>query len=175
MKQLTIKEIAPYLPYKLRFQIEKYTFLGDKSVYTDDLDCISPTDKMLCFNCEGDYYLDEEENNFSAKPILRNLSDLTKEIEHNGERFVPIIVLYNLYNFKVSICDSIEYLEEFKIEEDSQNLILFDKKDDNQHFSFEKEISGNAYWVVRRLLEWHFDIFSLIENGLAVDINTLNK
>ena len=28
-----------------------------------------------------------------AKPFLRPLSDLTKEIEHNGEKFVPILKL----------------------------------------------------------------------------------
>ena len=31
------------------------------------------------------------------------------------------------------------------------------------------------YGVVEKLLEWHFDIFGLLEKGLAVDINTINK
>ena len=29
------------------------------------------------------------------------------------------------------------------------------------------------YGIIERLLEWHFDIFGLIEKGLAIDINTL--
>ncbi len=159
MKELTIKEIAPYLPYGLKVLtdngIEKVvSSVGVNSVTLEyDFDVYS-YDKI--------------------KPILRSLSDLTKEVEHNGKKFVPIIVLYNLYNFKVSITDSLYYLKDFKIEEDVENIYMFDKEDDSQHFVFKKEVSGNPYWIVRRLLEWHFDIFSLIENGLAVDINTIN-
>jgi len=39
---------------------------------------------------------------------------------------------------------------------------------------------GRAYWhnrapyvVVKRLLEYHFDVFGMIEDGLAVDVNTI--
>ena len=32
-----------------------------------------------------------------------------------------------------------------------------------------------SYAVFVKLLEWHFDVFSLIEQGLAIDINTLNE
>ncbi len=31
------------------------------------------------------------------------------------------------------------------------------------------------YWVIRILLKYHFDVFGLIDQGLAIDINTLNK
>lgn len=27
------------------------------------------------------------------------------------------------------------------------------------------------YWAIRKLYEWHFDIYSLIENNLAIDKN----
>lgn len=30
------------------------------------------------------------------------------------------------------------------------------------------------YGDVLKLLEWHFDVFGLIEKGLAIDINTIN-
>ena len=29
--------------------------------------------------------------------------------------------------------------------------------------------------IVLQLFEWHFDVFGLIEKGIAIDINTLNK
>ncbi|TDQ27677.1 hypothetical protein [Tenacibaculum caenipelagi] len=32
-----------------------------------------------------------------------------------------------------------------------------------------------SYTSIQRVFEWHFDVFGLIEKGLAVDINTLNK
>ncbi len=35
--------------------------------------------------------------------------------------------------------------------------------------------TGNCYEVWQKLLEMHFDIFGLIEKGLAIDINTLKN
>jgi len=43
----------------------------------------------------------------NSKPILRNLSDLTKEIEHGGEKFVPINKLPIIGNECMSIIDDI--------------------------------------------------------------------
>ena len=43
-----------------------------------------------------------------AKLILRPLSDLTKEIEHNGERFVPIVLLEDYIDFQYGY-ERIEY------------------------------------------------------------------
>ena len=53
----------------------------------------------------GDYCLLTKENNdaygiVTCKPLLRPLSSLTEEIEHNGERFVPIEEL-QLQNIKI--------------------------------------------------------------------------
>lgn len=37
---------------------------------------------------------------------------------------------------------------------------------------YEKDLT---YDVIQRLFEWHFDVFGLIEKGLAIDINTLDN
>jgi hypothetical protein len=29
------------------------------------------------------------------------------------------------------------------------------------------------YWIVEKLIEWHFDVFGLIKKGLAIDVNNL--
>jgi hypothetical protein len=29
--------------------------------------------------------------------------------------------------------------------------------------------------IMQKLLEWHFDIFGLIKEGLAIDINTIGE
>lgn len=34
-------------------------------------------------------------------------------------------------------------------------------------------INGIMYGDIIRLFEWHFDVFGMIEKGLAIDINTL--
>jgi hypothetical protein len=34
---------------------------------------------------------------------------------------------------------------------------------------------SNQYEMFQKLFEWHFDLFRLIENNLAVNINTITK
>jgi hypothetical protein len=77
---------------------------------------------------------------------------LTKEIEVNGKKFIPIEELLHEIN----------------------SLVVGGEK-----YS-KKEMLGmcnNSYysesWITDRLTEWHFDIFGLIDDGLAVDINTV--
>jgi hypothetical protein len=78
------------------------------------------------------------------EPILRPLSDLNKVIEHNKEDFIPCIE-YNYIR---------EYLEELSTLDHTY-------------------IKHVKYKVIIVLLELHFDIFGLIEKGLAIDINKL--
>lgn len=79
------------------------------------------------------------------KPILRPLSDLPKEIEIDGINFIPNNVL----------------AESSITEYWWQGINTFG-------------ISPNAHFaLILLLLEWHFDVFGLIENGLAININTI--
>lgn len=140
--KLQLKHIAPYLPYELKAvkgitrikltavnlelpQIYHTSYLGSRLRVVSDIN--------------------------SIKPILRPLSDLTKEIEVNGIKMNPITNLktqgYHL-NFD----------DEFTFED-------FIKSD----------ILNNSYGFIDLLIKWHFDVFGLIENGIAVDINTLNQ
>ena len=85
----------------------------------------------------------------NIKPILRPLSDLTKEIEHNGEKFVPIVYLCNseLYGYS-----------------DLRYMI------NSNNFNSIESLSFKSF---NKIMEWHFDVFGLIEKGLAIDINTM--
>jgi len=113
--KLELKHLAPYLPYNV--------YVGD-----------------------GRTPFKLTEHNFTnvfkylTTIYLHPLSDLTKVIEVNGEKFVPSTLGLNL---------------------PLDNLIS-------------EEILKLKYTTVQKLLEWHFDIHGLIENGLAIDINTLN-
>ena len=40
-------------------------------------------------------------------------------------------------------------------------------------FSSTKNIAQWSYRIVQQLLEWHFDIYGLIDEGLAININEL--
>ena len=80
-------------------------------------------------------------------PILRPLSDLTKEIEVDGERFVPLKKFYR----------EARLLLEKEIRITPGEII-------SEYLSFE---------IIEKLLSWHFDLFGLIESNQAIDINTI--
>lgn len=142
MENLELKHLAPYLPYGLecyfsRNTTYKLTALGKDS---DDIN-------KAFFHFSKQYTVWYQLNDF--KPILRPLSDLTKEIEHNGENFVPVQWLRDKF-YTLSLDRQC-----FRIIED------------------ERWINSCDYLLIKYLLEWHFDVFGLIESGLAIDKNTL--
>lgn len=89
-----------------------------------------------------------------VKLLLRPLSDLTKEIEHNGEKFVPVEIFDKVID---GWCDA--YNEWWNL----------------QYPNFLQMMDSCPYEVMQQLLEWHFDVFGLIDQNLAIDINTINK
>ena len=109
--KLELKHLAPYLPYGLNGMID-----GKRVVFHSD--------NIWVFT-------------LNAKPILRPLSDLSKD-------------MLSKY-YKHLMADDLD-----KIIEDTIAWPL------NQSYTF-----------TQKLLEWHFDIFWLIEKNLAIDINTI--
>ena len=117
-------------------------------------------DKNGYFGTDLDIEEDAEElSNLDGNflPILRPLSDLTKPIEHNGETFVPIESLKDV--FMLEWCDLFD---------DSIDAILEFAKYNNF-----KKIEYLPFCIVQKLVEWKFDIAGLIEKGEAIDVNTL--
>jgi hypothetical protein len=129
--KLELKHLAPYLPYGLKFY--------DNNIKEcSTLFSIDFNDKY--FSClADDNYEVYNSDEYDYKPILRPLSDLTKEIEVNGKKFIPI--------------------QETDID------IPFTS---NYYFLV-------AYGDVEKLLQFHFDVFGLIEKELAIDINSLTQ
>lgn len=130
--KLELKHLAGYLPYGLRVNIRQ-----ERQVSREEWKWFE-TENIL----NGSFLTWNLEN---LTPILRPLSDLTKEIEVNGEKFVPI----DFNAFEYSKEDIIEF----------QNRFI--------HYK------GMKFGIIERLFEWHFDIYGLIPKGLAIDINTL--
>lgn len=87
-------------------------------------------------------------------PILRPLYDLTKPIEHNGEVFVPLVRLLEHNCFDVELMD------------------LEDIREYEQTFRMTGLITLHDLPLY---LEWHFDLFGGIDNGDAIDINSLQE
>lgn len=140
--KLELKHLAPYLPYELKYFID----------FTDG--------DTACWVVEGltvdEIFIDGYDCNYDSencKPILRPLSDLTKEITIDGETFIPIKKLGTRYSSIKSM-----------LYENTVQLDVYDTSSINLlHYltTFEK------------LYEMHFDIHNLIEKGLAIDINTI--
>lgn len=137
--KLELKPLAPYLPYGLNYKGE----YGGISTLRKLEYCRSYNKENDCFTDEFgvDGYLIQY-----IKPVLRPISDLTKEIEVNGEIF-----------------DMANWLMKY-----GHNSALYHL---SKPYGYEKV----TYEVMEKLFEWHFDVFGLIEKGLAIDINTLDK
>lgn len=140
METLELKHLAPYLPYGLKMIYVHTNKIGQISnIYTLGSGYNNDDIKISIDYSEGEHI-------WMYKPILRPLSDLTKEIEIDGEKIV-ISNEYGYYRF-----DEMSTLK-------GGSVIL-------------SSIMLKEYEII---LKYHFDIFGLIEKGFAIDINTLNK
>ena len=97
--------------------------------------------------------------------VLRPVEDLTKELFMNCNfGFIPAKRLTN------------EYLSDYYWGGNSIGDGILDKDGNTVNLCFiANEIAGECpYMIYNYLCEWHFDVFNLIPQGLAVDINTIN-
>ncbi len=85
------------------------------------------------------------------KPMLRPLSDLNNEITVGDNKICPIDYLEEKY-YTLDLHKQCE-----RIMEDS------------------RWINHCEYILIQYLLEWHFDVNDLIENNLAIDINSIKN
>jgi len=131
MEKLKLEHLAPYLSYGLKFYSEK---LSSREVQIWGMTTQTNLDDVLAFQ---------------NKPILRPLSDLTKD-----EKYLN--VLRNLFVENLIVC--------------SKGQIYLDQETGGVQLNV-IEISN----IVNKLYEFHFDVFGLIEKGLAIDINTLTN
>ena len=133
MKKLELKHIAPYLAYGVKCFCTEF---NNGEILTLESFYFSSSSKELKL-------IFKEKNggssSTSCKPILRPLSQLTQEIEHNGGKFVPMDILHELFR--------------------KTDLFYFDTY----------MVLNNPYEVIEKLLEWHFDVFGLIEQELAIE------
>src|SRR5690625_994493 len=155
MKTLELKHIAPYLPYGL-----KVTFEGDDLTHEvvginhwmNGVDLLSPY---------RDYGRADIKD---CIPILRPLSDLDKNITHNGKTFHPIKELVKMpitkENNALMAFYSLNTIGVGKYLEDVANY-----GDINRKYL--------SYPLATKLMEWHFDIFGLHEKNLCVYYNEI--
>lgn len=144
------KQIISYLPYGVRCEILNY-----KSDYVG----LRYSTLNGFYHIIGEPYFTYDGGSTGKsikdmKIILRPLSDLTKEIEVNGEKFIPLEKLNEdvISKYRLEIIDSKIYL--LADYHEGYNVLSYNSPKD-------------------KLLEWGFDIYGLIESDNAIDINTL--
>lgn len=152
--KLELKHIVGYLPYGLKGLVRwehknKTHIVHLYGILQNDLQIENPYGGL-------DYSSYED-----FKPILRPLSDLTKEIEFNGVKFAPI----EWFEIGDDSNDSQEY--------DHGNIKLIKTLEGISKYNISNDVLFLPHGVVQKLYEWHFDIHGLIEKGLAIDKNTL--
>jgi len=146
-KELLFKALCSYLPYD-----PKIKFTDSDNIFGITFESTPQWDDTLYPMATLKFTL-ELSRTIGWGLLLRPLSQLTKEIDHNGEKFVPIERLYEMFGGGYSSINSftISNLNDFTI----PRLLNY-----SRHST---------------LLEWHFDCFGLIEEGLAIDINTVKS
>lgn len=167
-KEEKLRVFAAYLPYKLEFisLTDNDRYLLTEVKYVTEYPLWASTEwneETLKYDPEinlkpsgviGNGFKFEE-----VMPILYDLSYLTKEIEHEGERFIPIVELlkikfpnqqgryatteYSTYGHPFA-CFSVDAGKQIRID----TSILQDQ----------------PHWIIQKLIEWHFNIFQLPED-----------
>ena len=137
---MNLKELVGYLPYGLKMI---YDF-KDGTEWVLDVTNINAITKH-------------------DKPILRPMSDLTKEICYGLSTYVFTDL------FEIGDCDGCIFEFEHVNIKTIKSLESISKN--NSH----SDIDYLPHAVVSMMYEHHFDIHGLIEKGEAIDINTIEK
>ena len=126
--KLTLEHLSVYLPYGLKIQI--------KDCYGIDFEFLTSLQRKDGFDIaqisNTDYYLCDEENDFSIKPILKSLSYFETIDEHPELSWQDIVSLRRLSR---------------------GNVIL----------------NNIPYHMIAIMAKEHFDVFGLIDAGLAIN------
>jgi len=153
---LTLPILCSYLPWK----VNVLNTTNDRR-YVLSFDNIEPV--WLRAN-DGEAY---------NKLLLRPMSDLTKEIEHNGEWFVPMKMLVDS---KKTDWDEMEVIEFNPFPRRGPGPIWYKVV----HSQFDEVLSINPsnclvlpFYMNQKLLEWKFDIYGGIGTW-ALNLNEYN-
>ena len=168
--KLEIKHLASYLPYEL------------KGFCTDDLQGVEIMNGLQKISDSCIEVISDKEpmDLVYFKPILFPFSSLTKEITINGETFVPVKNLFELHHCGMRLEERLKCFSfnKNKIEYDDFNCAITDgvymfgysnyggfqaiDTDEYKNYTVINQLE-----LLMKLFEWKFDVFELIEAGLA--------
>jgi hypothetical protein len=154
--KLKLEELAPYLPYKLQCMAQGE---GKKQFELQGISDISYADLHEKGRTVCEQYDIED-----VFPILKPLSDLNTKYGENevNEHFINTLIEEK---YKLDYGVFSHYKGFLHIELDGDLDLRYDS---NKCIDFDV-----IFEIQKQLFKHHFDVFGLIEKGLAIDINTL--
>ena len=144
--------LAMSLPHKLKVYV-KYNHKPDNSELET---MIGIVDDCIITDMHEEDMAPLSISNYGL--CLHPLSDLTKEIEHKGEKFNPSYKLGVDRGFEFYKPSNFDLEINFETPNYSTQIDLF-----------------TGFLIVQKLIEWHFDIADLISKGEAINVNTLEE
>jgi len=153
MENIELKHLAPYLPYGLNvMHTEKNMMLIISGAYLK-----ANTDKYFTFKLLN---WDLKVMSNECKPILRPLSDVYSLFTFNDKRIS--------FWLELGVDSSRDDLKRLP-----KQIIIENEIDLKYRL---KGFASYTYFKpsqINILFKYHFDVFGLIEKGLAIDINTI--
>jgi hypothetical protein len=157
MSKLILEDVINFLPHGLFFyNIETKSQWGTLSVAINSI-VIQSSETPKTPQCPIRVVIPIS-NPGPYKVLVRPLSDLDKEIEINGERFIPIEKLRSIFSDRLQFDSDGFYNHELRSVVNNGG---------------DKPFPFNQLEAYRYLFKWHFDVDGLIEKGLAYNINLL--
>ena len=136
--KLELKHLAPYLPHSVQI------YGGSQISILKGLEYFNQHEFKLIIS-HPPFDNEMEVSSLEHSLILRPLSDLTKEIEVNGEKFVPI--------------------------KHPKIIWIHDVMNKHKDAELKAMVEVSPYYCWVKFFEWHFDVFGLIPEGIAIDIS----
>lgn len=151
--------LAFSLPYDVK-AIDTFSCIWTIHAYKDALDNLRDNEHLSYEN-----FIMEE----GHRLILHPLSDLTKPIEHKGEKFVPIIELIKIkYSILLDLQD-----EDFSIYTDGYPRACYTTNAIWEIMINPYYLPNEEFWIIQKLIEWHFNLMDIGEE--FIDVNTLEE
>jgi hypothetical protein len=151
MEKLELKHLAPYLPYGLRGEVRKPHYLKEENPIGELIKVEKTEDGVMVKIC----------------------SDINNEVFIRAGEFAGEDGW--VYNFKPIL----RPLSDLKKDEFSfiyENETDYESLRDWLNLDFESKLTLKySYLFWAELFRYYFDVFGLIEKGLAIDINTLES